>query len=225
MEIKLKHEEYINVCGSYGGSQSWFTSGDEKRLCGFGCGVIAANDTLLYLEGRREFASREEYLATARATGSRVFIIPRLGITGMTLASAMNRRLRESGSPLRASWNWFAGSGAFAQLKKQLLLDRPVIISIPPVFAKEKYGLNMHRTDERIYRYASKGGHFVTLTGIDDEDGETTLTVSSWGNRYRIKLTEYLRSASSLAGTVACGMITLKRPRTVSSVRISANRH
>ena len=56
MEIKLKHEEYINVCGSYGGSQSWFTSGDEKRLCGFGCGVIAANDTLLYLEGRREFA-------------------------------------------------------------------------------------------------------------------------------------------------------------------------
>lgn len=64
MEEHTLKGEYISVLKdgrlSYGGSQRW---SDSPVLRGYGCGVIAALDLLLYLARQREVGSAQSTLA------------------------------------------------------------------------------------------------------------------------------------------------------------------
>ena len=70
MEEHTLKGEYISVLKdgrlSYGGSQRW---SDSPVLRGYGCGVIAALDLLLYLARQREVGSAQSTLAGGRCPG------------------------------------------------------------------------------------------------------------------------------------------------------------
>lgn len=182
---------------SYGGSQMWF---DNKTLRGYGCGLIAAADLLLYLEMEElpHAAEKEKsangnlasYIAYIQRLSRRFTVLPRLGMPGWILAFEL--------------WLYFLGKRHFyrvwwgcsvkkrdAAIAKMLRADIPVILSIGPnfpfVWGKHKVRL-YQKTEDGGYRYEqSTNAHYVTVTGMDRK----WYRISSWGKEYYIDRREY----------------------------------
>ncbi|MEG2259427.1 MAG: hypothetical protein RSB78_04470, partial [Oscillospiraceae bacterium] len=112
--------------------------------------------------------------------------------------------------------------------------DIPVIISIPGVFVRSR-ALHMYRSEqtsvsaekERAYKYASFSGHYVTVTGILENDrGDEILVISSWGKKYYMELCEYERAVKTLHGVLACGMVKvteISNPQRPIGIKIKLN--
>lgn len=234
----LKQADYIPVRHgstlSYGGSQMWFSrqtgTGRERAIHGWGCGVVAACDLLLYLARRDDaaitplnvkLAHAEEideadyldYLKTFERHYSRVW--EPFGIIGAGLAMALDRYFRIFRLPYRARWRTMLDN-AKAQTRIEAMLDGdlPVILSLPPIYA-ERGALRLYSgapTEEddrgRVMKYRAFGGHFITVTALETDDaGRRTLTASSWGKQYRIDLADYERRTDTPAGLLASGMV------------------
>lgn len=123
MEEHTLKGEYISVLKdgrlSYGGSQRW---SDSPVLRGYGCGVIAALDLLLYLARQRETGSAQSasaggpvpwtlYDRWARQLSRRYMpAVPPVGTNGWAIALGLNAVFLRQGIPLRASWG-SAGTG------------------------------------------------------------------------------------------------------------------
>lgn len=123
MEEHTLKGEYISILKdgrlSYGGSQRW---SDSPILRGYGCGVIAALDLLLYLARQREVGSAQSTLAGgpvpwtlydrwARQLSRRYMpVVPPVGTNGWAIALGLNAVFLRQGIPLRASWG-SAGTG------------------------------------------------------------------------------------------------------------------
>ena len=117
MEEHTLKGEYISILKdgrlSYGGSQRW---SDSPILRGYGCGVIAALDLLLYLARQREVGSAQSTLAGgpvpwtlydrwARQLSRRYMpVVPPVGTNGWAIALGLNAVFLRQGIPLRASW-------------------------------------------------------------------------------------------------------------------------
>ena len=103
MEEHTLKGEYISILKdgrlSYGGSQRW---SDSPVLRGYGCGVIAALDLLLYLARQREVGSAQSTLAGgpvpwtlydrwARQLSRRYMpAVPPVGANGWAIALGLN---------------------------------------------------------------------------------------------------------------------------------------
>lgn len=110
MEEHTLKGEYISILKdgrlSYGGSQRW---SDSPILRGYGCGVIAALDLLLYLARQREVGSAQSTLAGgpvpwtlydrwARQLSRRYMpVVPPVGTNGWAIGA--ERRVPASGDP------------------------------------------------------------------------------------------------------------------------------
>ena len=234
----LKQADYIPVrhggALSYGGSQMWFSresdAARERAIHGWGCGVVAACDLLLYLARRDDAAATPlnaglvhpeeidetaylDYLKSFERHYSRVW--EPFGIIGAGLAMAVDRYFRLFRLPYRARWRTMLDNRA-AQRRIEAMLDRdlPVILSLPPIYTK-RAALHLYRderTDEeargRALKYRAFGGHFITVTALEtDGEGRGALTASSWGRRYYIDLAEYERRTDTPAGLLASGMV------------------
>lgn len=120
MEEHTLKGEYISVLKdgrlSYGGSQRW---SDSLVLRGYGCGVIAALDLLLYLARQREVGSAQSTLAGgpvpwtlydrwARQLSRRYMpVVPPVGTNGWAIALGLN-----AGSCVRGSLCGLPGGSA-----------------------------------------------------------------------------------------------------------------
>ena len=207
-------QPYVRVARpnpSYGGSQMW---AEDRNMRGFGCGVIAAADLILYLHRARpelhipvpesldtsEPLPAAEYMAfTGWLRKKYLRIWPKVGINGLSLAWGLNRFFRKNDVPLRTRW-CMSRKKLWKRMAAMLAADIPVIFSAGPSVPRfwRKGYLPLHGfaggTDSRAR------AHFMTATGLT----ETEMTASSWGRRYRIdrrEFEEYQRTAS-------CGTVT-----------------
>lgn len=200
-EYGLKHP-YIAVqhgkhC-TYGGNQNWF---EKKYLRQCACGVIAANDLILYLKQYRFgmdkcifIPDQADYIERARRIHRRYFtVIPGLGMTGFGLAFGLNRYFRKHHWKLRASWG-LRGKKLLERMAEMLEDDIPVIMSIGPVFPNRWSGIKLplYKKYADGYREVTRvNAHFVTATVMEQE----WIRIASWGNTYYINKTEYMEYA------------------------------
>lgn len=201
--------------------QKLYTGGRQqllktKPMREYGCGVVSAANVLLYLQRRNapkrnpQMNRRTKRNPLVTAVGldplpledfrtvchwlQRHFlpILPHSGINGLSLSLGMNRYFTRFRLPFRARW-CFNAQSLPERISSMLEQDLPVILSIGPnlPFFWQKHRLNLYRVlqDGRLARAGSATGHYVTVTAMDD----STLTVSSWGQEYRILREEYRR--------------------------------
>lgn len=180
---------------SYGGSQMWSENNMVKQC---GCGVVAAQDLLLYLQ-RKEVSGDAQRVLTRQTYNADVLrlhkhyfpLLPHFGLNGIMLAAGVNRLFRERGLPYRARWA-FSGGKLWDRIQEMLNNDIPVILSVGPNFPAiwENNCLDFYvknRTGEYIRSTATKA-HYFTATGMDDE----WLRISSWGREYFVNRKAYM---------------------------------
>lgn len=202
---KLK-EPYIAIMKdgmlSYGGSQEWWK---RKMMSGYGCGVVAATDILLYLDLHKEYCKGREfqeeekgsvfldvevYQKCAETMCKKYFpIIPCLGIPGWLLAIEINRYFIKNRISLRATFGVRSRNMA-NRIKAMLAHDIPVILAIGPNFPLpvRKHKVSFYEKIEEGYeKIAEAAAHFVVITGFEGQ----WLRISSWGREYYINFYEY----------------------------------
>ncbi len=170
--MKLGYIKIVNGKGgiSCGGNQSDF-GGSIGRS---GCGMIAACDILLYMQGRR-ILSDSEYRQFVNSAGRRFFYRRHFSYIGVT-AHSIVKFLRSNGCRFRFVPKRKLSGGRLEQLVREAIgRDTPVIVRI---------GLNGKRLPYSV-KYTVNGRtshgimswHYITVTGI--ENG--VLNYISWG--------------------------------------------
>lgn len=205
---------------SFGGNQGWvIKDGTAKRsknniIRAFGCGLISAVDILSYLEQKEnaegektddaeEYISLEHYREKINEFERIHFHVSYwLGIPGTRLARKMNRFFRKKKLPYRAKWG-MSGKKLLPRLKEMLDADIPATLGVGPgFFRKDRLGLYVTKLDKggeieygnlrySIKRRGTTKDHYVTVTGIIEDDERTLLEISSWGRKYYIDYNEY----------------------------------
>ena len=186
---------------SFGGNQGWFSEKQDGCIPPLGCGLISCADILLYKSGRTKL-DRDEYLAFVRSLEKGSLKVRRkLGLNGISMAFGMRSRLKRLGVPCRASW-CFSKKKMLPRIISMLHNDIPVTISAGPqlLFGKSR------RTGVALYIRDKQGGfslpswrsglvrdHYVTVTAVIETRDRTMLEVSSWGERYYIDWSDYLK--------------------------------
>lgn len=213
---------YISV--EYAGSLSF---GGDQRRCGdrvlqrCSCGVVAALDTLLYLDRWHSAAHIPEF---AGLTGTsplpqpayeqalemlRRAYLPLLypfGTNGFALSLGMNRFFKRHRLPYKARWG-VPKTELWQRMDAMLEQDLPVIMAVGPNFPRfwQKNGVNLCRgTPERRYvPSVSARAHFVTATGLDDE----WIVLSSWGSKYYMSREEFSRYTRKCSNSLLCNIL------------------
>lgn len=221
MEEHTLKGEYISVLNdgrlSYGGSQRW---SDSPILRGYGCGVIAALDLLLYLARQREVGSAQSTLAGgpvpwtlydrwARQLSRRYMpAVPPVGTNGWAIALGLNAVFLRQGIPLRASWG-VSRDRLWTRMGELLDRDVPVILSIGRNFPRV-----WRNVETAFYTPGRESGppacstnaHFVTVTAMD----EGYLTVSSWGHPYRLSREEFDAYRREASASLLCTILDVR---------------
>ena len=189
MEEHTLKGEYISVLKdgrlSYGGSQRW---SDSPVLRGYGCGVIAALDLLLYLARQREVGSAQSTLAG--------------GPVPWTLYDRWARQLSRRYMPVVPP----VGTNGWAIA---LGRDVPVILSIGRNFPRV-----WRNVETAFYTPGRESGppacstnaHFVTVTAMDED----YLTVSSWGHPYRLSREEFDAYRREASASLLCTILDVR---------------
>ena len=175
----------------YGGNQNLFP---EKKLKGYGCGLIAASDVCMYLMDCPNTFEWDRYYEYVKQIEKYFFYLPFLGMSGISLSIGINLAFSRFKLPYHASWKVMPmGDKTRDRIMSMLSRGFPVIISIGPnfpnVFGKKR--LSLYRKNDRgQYRPAgSVSGHYVVVTEFPEEG---KMKISSWGQTYYIDWQEYL---------------------------------
>ena len=187
----------------------------------FGCGLISAVDILAYIERReKSFGEDDIHHAEGHVCDDTCFKLDQyrdrinefervhfhvsywLGIPGTRLARKMNRFFIKKKLPYRAKWG-MSGKKLLPRLKEMLESDIPATLGIGPGFFKKDrlplYVLKLDKDGDFEYgnlKYSIKKrgttkDHYVTVTGVMEDESRTLLEISSWGKRYYIDFDEY----------------------------------
>ena len=181
---------------SYGGSQMW-SENEMVKKCG--CGIVAAQDLLLYLQRKHGMLPNAPSPLSLKAYNEEVLhlnhryfpLLPHLGLNGLMLTVGINRLFREKALPYQARWA-FSGAKLWNRIREMLTNDIPVILSVGPNFPGiwENNCLDFYvksRSGTYLRSTATKA-HYVTATGIDEE----WLRIPSWGREYFINRAAYM---------------------------------
>ena len=202
---------------SFGGNQSWIVDdGSNKKsknniIRTFGCGLISAVDILSYLEKRDGAGEKVPDVSMSVAEyrkkinefeRTHFHVSYYFGIPGTRLARKMNRFFRKKKLPYRARWG-MSGKKLLPRLKEMLENDIPATFSIGPgFFHKDRLPLYTMRLDKNgnieygnlkyiIRKSGSTKDHYVTVTGMIQDDDRLLLEISSWGQKFYIDYKEY----------------------------------
>ena len=194
-----------------GGSQLWF-SGMFRRC---GCGVIAAADTLMYIEGRSETPiSKQTYMRIIGRAGRYFPLIPYRGLPGFVLPVFMNLLNFRRKNGFRAAWFCFPGNIPDT-VKGQLEKDIPVPFCVGAGFhrilkKKSERGLRLYqKVSDRYVWVKSVRNHFMVITGVEGD----MASVSSWGETYYISLSELKGYAAGDGFGLFTNIIRIKKIR------------
>ncbi|MBQ7371463.1 MAG: hypothetical protein IJW67_06220 [Blautia sp.] len=196
MKTELKHP-YVSVISgetvTCGGNQKLHPDPAFQKD---GCGVVAGTDWILYKQGRKRI-SQEAYQALLDDM-NRIYLPyqPNHGMSGFVFAKGMNRYCRSRKLPWRFIWG-VPRKRLFSSIEEMLKADLTVVLTVGPSAPwKKKTGRQLglyQKNGQGIYaKVRSTGGHYMTVTGMD----ENWLQVSSWGEAFFINRREYLEYAS-----------------------------
>lgn len=225
--MELQHP-YVGVMTAHG-----LTFGGDQRqsrdavLRRCGCGLVAAADLLRYLWRfhpdcrmpapymalKGEEWTQEQYDALLRRLRQRYFpLFYPTGLNGLGLALGLNRLFRRLHMPYTARWG-VPRAVLFETMEEMLRQDLPVILSVGPNFPRvwRRERLLMQR--EGCAGMTGVRAHYMTITALD----ETTITVSSWGQKYRIRRSDYSRYVRRSSSPLVSNLLWL-RPKQGSEV-------
>ncbi|MCR5577337.1 MAG: hypothetical protein K6F56_10045 [Oscillospiraceae bacterium] len=223
--LSLQHP-YISVAldgqRTYGGGQQ-FSDNHMVNLCG--CGIIAAADTLLYLQ-RWHNHGRIPMLDVCLQTNPLPFsayhelihqlrreyfpLIPYLGINGLMLAAGMQRFFRHYSLPFSCRW-CVSHRELWGRIETMLAADLPVIMSAGPNFPflwqKEKVSFYEKTPSGDYHPSSGARAHYFTVTGMDDR----WLRISSWGRCYYMYRSEFEHYARRHSTTIVSNILYIER--------------
>lgn len=212
MEFIGLKRKYVSVdyggTVTYGGTQMRCWNEGMKKS---GCGLIAAADLFLYLQGKT-FApmAGEDYNRYLKSLLPGYFqVIPPFGMTSLTLCVGSELYFRRHDMPYTALWLPH-GKKTFERVYDMLARDVPVILCIGqnvPLFWQKNKVTFYRKTAEGLYVGAcSTKAHFVTITGMDG----MWLRISSWGKEYYVNQMELENYFRDYAGPVSTGILAVK---------------
>lgn len=220
-KIELKYD-YIRVREekgfSYGGNQNWFS---DKILSGYGCGLVAIGDIILYMgKGHKPviknvynkmnskvLLEKEEYLDFLKKLSRGIFWVPPKGMIGPAIAISFNIYAICHKSSARASWGCWS-KDMLAEITRMLKENIPVLFSVganfPFIWKKEGVHL-YHKTIVNGKEVMSDSGtvfrHYMVITGmVENEEYGEMIKLSSWGKEYYIcweEFENYLKKKSN----------------------------
>lgn len=200
--VRVEKDERRGKITSYGGSQSYFTENDRKSvtLRNFGCGLIGVVDLLLHVSGRDTDAIEiNKYLRLTRNAEHFFHVRKGMGINGFMLAIFLQVYFWKNHMRYHVRWGVLPWNMK-KKIKEMLRDDIPVIFSVGPgYFRKEKVTLYGHAfpggtiDGPGLVAKTTAKDHYMTITGIyETKHHGTVLRISSWGNLFYIKWSEYI---------------------------------
>lgn len=203
---------------SFGGSQMFAS---EEKLVRYGCGVVAAQELLLYLcryhcgNGERLFSdellssspvSREAYdISLRRINRDFILVIPGIGVNGIGLFAGLNAAFHRFRLPYSARWA-ISSRSFYPSMEKMLLQDIPVIFSVGPNFpvlwGRRKVGLRSEQSS-RQEAVLPVNAHYMIAVGLDDE----SIHVSSWGRPFAIRREEYDQYVRRFSSSIVSNLL------------------
>ena len=182
------------------GSQMWFSKDShlDRQLRGYGCGVVALHDLKVYRGYADPSKTRKEYKEhIRRLEKGGIFVFPNLGIAPYYYPLMCNLYLLRHHIPLRLGWGHTAASELRCNayhIRECLKKDMPVIFAAGPTypFLFKKKNVPLY-TRDRKKAGGSVKGHYMTVIGLADHEGEIWLEIASWGEQYSIKLKDLAR--------------------------------
>lgn len=210
MESRILKQPYLRVQTkqeiAYGGNQAWFP---YKFLKKSGCGVIAAADVILHLQGKVQMTEAAYRKFAKKLWLSYLPVIPGFGMNGLTLMLGMNRYFAKKKLPYRACWK-ISARKMFRRIDEMLSKDIPVILAIGPnfpcIWAKHKLTFYT-KTDKNYISSVKTCAHYVTVTGREG----TYLQISSWGKEYYIDMMEYKEYVKRYSSPLVSNIVSIKR--------------
>lgn len=182
----------------YGGDQSMFGKNAERS----GCGMIAACDMLLYLDGERSL-SEEKYTDFVSDWRDNVFYRHRLNIIGIFPRRLTKILCQKSGrSFVYRPKRDFTEETLAEYIAKSVGNGRPVIVRVGYNWRKLPYTIEYCGGNRRRGVIC---WHYITVTGIDGgvlTDG-SVLTFSSWGGKGEMLCRDLYRHFGISGGIIA----------------------
>lgn len=183
--------EYIRVLNgtkqSFGGNQGWM---DKKAFQNYGCGAVAGSDLTMYLSGEHIFSNIDEYKKRLKKDRPLFPIINHFGISGILLAPCIKLAFIKHKLPYSVRWGVLP-KNLRKCCEEMLREDIPVVFSVCQVFQFlwKPAGLQLYTKDGQgsLLPSTRAKSHYMTLTALNGDE----MTVSSWGNKYYAKWSEY----------------------------------
>ncbi len=200
--------EYIRIHTSgglmYGGDQKLF----GKQAARSGCGMIAACDMLLYLNGRSSspmtFKEYTRFVTDFRdniayKNSRNLFGIPSRRLVKILNEHGGNRFFEFYGkNKFRADENNLAEF-----IGKSLKNGMPVIVRVGAGGKGLPYEIRYPASGNRL-RKGMMSWHYITVTGISDSGLQTFLTFSSWGGKGTMRCSDLQSHFGFTGGIIVC---------------------
>lgn len=194
----------------FGGRQEWYDETYRPKLHKYGCGVVAAVNTYLYLAGITK-VTKEGYMSLVEefiqmCPLSRFCLNTGLGVLPWQMSSYIKRKCRAAGIRVNPDWLGRAGvDSLYEKMKAALSEDTPVIwafFNLKPSHKIQFYKyINGEYRDTYIdehdmeRRYDDVNSHYVTVTAVYEREVDGHLQrwveISSWGSRYYVNYEEF----------------------------------
>ncbi|MCF0121300.1 MAG: hypothetical protein HUJ65_06645 [Oscillospiraceae bacterium] len=217
--MELKHG-LISVEGkTYGGNQ---LVSENRTVSRCGCGAVSALELFSYLHrnhadgkskmfaGTGETVTAAQFETMLRSVRKYIPIVYPLGINGVFLSAGVDAYMLANRLPYRARW-CVGGRKIWQRIDEMLAADIPAIISAGPrlvgAFADKE--LLRLRDPVTLRHVQNVRAHYMTVTASDNE----TITVSSWGKRFKINKREYEEYAAKQSGYLVSNVLYLRRIR------------
>lgn len=203
----------------YGGRQEWFSEEERPKFYKYGCGIIAAVNSYLYLAGIN-WITRVDYMILVREfvkkyPSSRLFLNMGIGVLPWQMSSYIKRKCTASGIRVTAHWHGREGIDTlYEKMKLALEKKNPVIwafYNLNPTHKVQFYKYingefkDSYRDSNYMeHRYDGVNSHYVTVTAVCEReiDGrkERWVEISSWGSRYYVNYDEFLAFVKNPGG-------------------------
>lgn len=168
-KIELKRPEFIRVEGGYGFDQNSLAPSWPSFYVDRACGLAGLANLIGYELGRQAQEVQENEDLLEKLIG-----ILRPKLWGIPSIRSLNKALKGLKKTLQGTYfiqvyrGKTHGYEAYDYIKKNLEEDRPILV------------LN---TNHPIRAFKN---HWITVTGLEEEEGETYVYFSSWGKKYKL---------------------------------------
>ncbi len=194
----------------FGGRQEWYDMFQKPKLHKYGCGIVAAVNTYLYLTGNTKVTKAEFMSFTDEFIQmypfSRLFLNTGLGVLPWQMTSYIKRKCKAYGINVRADWKGRGGiDSLYEKMKEALRKDTPVIwafFNLKPSHKIQFYKYIDGKFKDTYFdehdieqKYDGVNSHYVTVTALYEKSQEGHMErwveISSWGSKYYVNYREF----------------------------------